>query len=242
MTLLDIAMDPALTFVMFWAYTTIVFALKHHLYPWAIALGPFPRECWRTGHEVMIFLSPDYWWALRMKLRLAAGAPERMRARLLKRYVIRNNRINLLFSLFLTAACMVFKELYPGSLLFKAVGTLALIRFVSRSIEIAYAFGRDVLQNRPSSTKLRKGQRIRLALLSYLEIFIYSAAAYIMLPTVSSAHEALILSLNVGTLTNVGYAYTPPQPPPVVALVFGQVFATLSLVVLSLAAYLSREK
>jgi hypothetical protein len=234
--------DPALTFVIFWAYTAFVFALKRRLYPWAIAPGPFPRERWRTGHEAMIFLSPDYWWALRMKLRLAAGAPARMRARLLTRYVIRNNNVNVLFSLFLTAACMVVKQLWPESLLFEIVGTVAIVRFVSRSIEIAYAFSRDVLQARPSSTRLRKGQRIRLTLVSYLEIFLYSTAAYTMLPTVTSAREALIFSLNVGTLTNVGYAYAPPEPPLVVILVFGQVFTTLSLVLLSLAAYLSRAK
>lgn len=239
---LDLTVDIGLIFLVFWAYSASVFAMKRRLYPWTIAPGPLPREPWRKGYEGMIFFSPDYWWAWRMKMRLKAGAPERVRARLLKRYVIRNNRINLVFSLFLAAVCVVSKELWPESLLFMAAGTAAVIRFVSRSVEIAYAFGRDVLQTHPSSTKLRKAQRVRLTLFSYLEIFLYSMAAYTMLPTVPSAREALILSLNVGTLTNVGYAYAHPETPLVVILVFGQVISTLSLVVLSLAAYLSRTK
>jgi hypothetical protein len=235
-------MDPALTFVAFWVYTAAVLAMKHRLYPWAAAPGPLPRERWRKGYESMIFFSPDYWWAWRMKMRLKAGAPERVRARLLRHYVIRNNRMNVRFSLFLAAVCVVLKELSPDSLLFHAAGTVAVIRFVSRGVEIAYAFGRDVLQTRASSTNLRTGQRVRLTLFSYLEIFLYSMAAYTMLPTVLSAREALILALNVGTLTNVGYAYPDSETPLVVTLVFGQVIATLSLVVLSLAAYLSRTK
>jgi hypothetical protein len=235
-------MDPGLAFLTFWAYFAVVLLLKYHLYPWAVAPGPFPRERWRTGHECMIFFSPDYWWAWRMKMRLAAGAPKKIRADLLKAYVLSNNRMNLVFSLFLAAVCVVAKELWSQSLIFEIVGVAAVVRFVSRSIEIAYAFGLDVLQTHPSSTRLRKEERVRLALFSYLEIYLYSMAAYTVLPTVTSAREALILSLNVGTLTNVGYAYSRADTPFIVILVFGQVIVTLSLVVLSLAAYLSRRK
>lgn len=175
-------------------------------------------------------------------MRLKAGAPSRMQARLLKRYVIKNNKANLIFSLFLTAISTVTKELNPGSTLFEIASTLAIIRLISRSIEISYAFGRDVIQKNNNATKLRKEQRIKLALSSYLEIFIYSAGAYTALPGVGSASEAIILSLNVGTLTNVGYAYTTPGNSLAVNIIFCQVITTLSLAVLSLAAYLSRQK
>ena len=50
------------------------------------------------------------------------------------------------------------------------------------------------------------------------------------------------MALNVGTLTNVGYAFIGSDASFVTNIVFVQVFATLSLVILSLAAYLSRNE
>lgn len=235
-------MDPALVFTTFWLYTAVVFFVKRYLYPWKDALGSFPREPWHTGHECTIFFSPDYWWALRFKRRLAAAAPRGQRAALLKHYVVSNNRMNVFFSLAVAVLCGTGKELWPESIVFLISGIAAVMRFISRSFEIVYAFGSDVFQTSRTSTGLRKEERVRLALLSYFEIYVYSAAAYTLLPAVPHVWDALILALNVGTLTNVGYAYSVKDAGLPMNIVFVQVFATLSLVVLSLAAYLSRRK
>lgn len=116
---------------------------------------------------------------------------------------------------------------------------MAIFRYISRSFEISYAFGKDVLQENHPSSGLGKYDRIKLALMSYMEIFIYSASAYLILPTVKEPIDALSLSFNVGSLTNVGFAFG--QDADLLSnMVFVQVFCTLSLVVLSLASYLSR--
>lgn len=64
-----------------------------------------------------------------------------------------------------------------------------------------------------------------------------------LLPQINSVYDAVTMSLSVGTLTNVGYAFNfcGQNTPFITNIVFVQVFATLSLVVLSLAVYLSRK-
>lgn len=160
--------------MVFCAYSLVVFLLKRRLHPWSVAPGPLPREPWERGQEHAIFTSPDYWWARRFKLRLAAAAPTQERAVLLKAYVKANNRLNVWFSLHIAVVCLTFKALWPASAFFLIAVTVALIRFISRSYEITYAFVRDVFQTMPASTGLRKEERVRLALTSYLEILLGS--------------------------------------------------------------------
>lgn len=64
-----------------------------------------------------------------------------------------------------------------------------------------------------------------------------------LLAQINSVYDAVTMSLSVGTLTNVGYAFNfcGQNTPFITNIVFVQVFATLSLVVLSLAVYLSRK-
>lgn len=153
-----------------------------------------------------------------------------------------NNRVNVCLSVTLCVLVFLLASFSATSWTFSLILLVAIVRFVSRSFEITYAFGRDVLQDSVTTTRLTKYERIKLALISYIEIFSYSAAAYLLLPTVAGPADAITLSLNVGTLTNVGYAFSKPDAPLIVNIVFIQVFTTLSLVVLSLASYLSREK
>ncbi|MES2183844.1 MAG: hypothetical protein V4505_04775 [Pseudomonadota bacterium] len=240
-------MNPALVFCIFWLYSLGVYLTKRRLYPWALVGGPLPREPWRPGQEFSICISPDYWWARRFKYRLQAAATAAARADLLKAYVVTNNRMNLCLSMATALICLLAKAQWPGSLFFHVAAAVAVVRFFSRSYEITYAFGLDVLQTATAertATGLRKEERVRLALLSYFEIYLYAAAAYTALPAVRNAGEALTLSINVGTLTNVGYVYAmgpAGSPSFVLNIVFVQVITTLSLVVLSLAAYLARK-
>lgn len=235
-------MNPMLFICAFFVYSLVVYLLKRRLYPFGMEVEPLPLKQWRTGQEHALILSPDYWWARRFKYRLADSVLLDQRNELLKAYVIANNELNVIFSISLTALSLAVMQLGPGSSIFSFLSAVAFIRFLSRSYEIAYAFGCDVLQKEPSSTGLTKQERVRLALLSYFEIYVYSAAAYTVLPTVSNAFDALTLALNVGTLTNIGYAFLTRDTSFVVNLVFVQVIATLSLVVLSLAGYLSRDE
>ena len=221
-------------------YWFLAYAVKSVTYPRdREPPRPFPRR-WDTGHESTIFFSIDFWFANVFKNRIKQFERRSLRSSL-KEYIQLNNKVNLLVSACMFLALIAAYHADDRSLLYQVLLAMSLIRYLSRSYEIAFAFGRDVLQGRRRQSGLDKYERIRLALMSYMEVFIYSSAAYLALPLIKDPMDALSMSLNVGTLTNVGYAFGA-DATLFSNLVFVQVFCTLSLVVLSLASYLSREK
>jgi len=235
-------MNAAIVGIAFVCYAMLVFTLKRVTYPkHAEPLPPFPNT-WEQGHEYTLMFSQDFWWAKRFKSRIKHFRPEDLRSTILKTYVQTNNKLNFWVSLAFTAALFCLYTPIDQSVLLELLLAMGVIRFISRSFEITYAFGRDVLQNSTSATGLNKFERVRLALVSYAEIFVYSAAAYLSLPKVDGRLDALTVSLSVGTLTNVGFAFPNKDFLSWRILVFVQVFTTLSLVVLSLASYLSRQE
>lgn len=118
---------------------------------------------------------------------------------------------------------------------------VALFRFCSRSIEIAQAFYKDTTQKcKDRNSSLDKYDRIKLAMISYVEIYIYAAPAYLFLCG-NNIKDAITLSLNVGSLTNVGMAFSAGSDFFNI-IVFVQVFTTMILVILSLASYISRPE
>lgn len=224
----------------FFAYAVAVFAVKRATYPRQVEpTRPFPLG-WERGHEYALAVSQDFWWAKRFKSRIKQFQPAQLRTNSLRRYVEVNNRMNLWISIALTASIFVACAVARHSVGYQLLLAAGVIRLISRSFEVAYAFGRDVLQQSENTTGLNKFERIKLALVSYIELFIYSAGAYLVLPTTKGPMEAVAISLNVGTLTNVGFAFPDRHNLIWNGMVFIQVFATLSLVVLSLASYLSR--
>jgi hypothetical protein len=235
-------MHSVVAIAAFVAYALAVFTMKRVTYPkHAEPPKPFPFG-WEKGHEYTLALSQDFWWAKRFKGMIKKFQPEPIRKALLKQYVKVNNRLNLWASIALTALIFILHAIDHRSLLFQLLLAAGVIRFVSRSFEVAYAFGQDVLQNSDNTTGLTKFERIKLALISYVEVFVYSAGAYLALPSTKGIVEAVAISFNVGTLTNVGFAFPDRNDLACNTLVFIQVFATLSLVVLSLTSYVSREK
>ncbi|MDZ4183670.1 MAG: hypothetical protein U1D97_01670 [Desulfuromonadales bacterium] len=153
------------------------------------------------------------------------------------KFIVFNNSGNLLVSAILFSVpiaihlqCQKVPEVVIGFLFW---------RFLSRSLEISRAFVDDILDTKNESG-IDQGVRIKLALKSYAEIYIYSAALYSVLsPCLSSFEEATLGSLYVGTLTNITYV---TENIEIKHLVFVQVFTTLSLIVLSIAGYLSNAK
>jgi len=226
----------------FFVYALAVFAVKRATYPrQAEPPHPFPQG-WEQGYEYTLAVSQDFWWAMRFKSRIKQFKSEQLRTASLKRYVEINNRLNLLISIALTASIFIAYVVVRHSATYQLLLAAGVIRLISRSFEVAYAFGRDVLQKSENTAGFDKFERIKLALVSYVELFVYSAGAYLVLPTTKGPVEAVAISLNVGTLTNVGFAFPDRTDLVCNCMVFIQVFATLSLVVLSLASYLSREK
>lgn len=234
-------MTPGIFITAFFCYALLVFVLKRMSCPTSTEpRRPYLHD-WQRGHEYTLLVSQDFWWAKRFKSRIKQFEPKSTIENSLGCYVKTNNQLNLWASLALTTCLFLAQAHWHDLLLFKLLLAMAIFRFTSRSFEITYAFGCDVFQKSASTTGLDKLERIKLALVSYFEIFVYSAAAYLALPSVNEPLEAITMSLNVGTLTNVGFAFPDRCALLYNNIVFIQVFTTLSLVVLSLASYLSRE-
>jgi hypothetical protein len=230
-------MNIIMTFVFgYIIYYFVVFAMKSMTYPRpAQHRMPFSKDYWIT-----MIVSPDFWFANTFKNRIKQFVPNEEVQPSLKEYIKSNNSWNLLLSSILFLL-LIAHHSDQTSTIYSILLSMAMVRYVSRSYEITYAFGKDVLQPNLTLSGLDKFERIKLALLSYTEIFIYSASAYLVLPAVREPIDALSMSLNVGSLTNVGFAFGQ-DASFFHNMVFVQVFCTLSLVALSLASYLSRTE
>lgn len=235
------------TEVLYWvlgfvAYYLIIYSLKALTYKKDIESPNHLLMPWHQGHEFTLLVSPDFWFANCFKNRIKYFSPKKkIKKRHLSEFIKLNNSANLLLSALFFLALDFSRHIEQTSAFTGVLLSMAFVRYISRSYEIAYAFGRDVFQRYPSQSGLNKYDRIKLALLSYIEVFIYSASAYFGLPNTREPIDAFSMSLNVGTLTNVGYAFGS-EATCFHNMVFVQVFCTLSLVVLSLASYLSRKK
>lgn len=118
-------------------------------------------------------------------------------------------------------------------------------RFCSRNLEIILAFGFDALNKKHAKTGnyFDKFDRLKLAVVSYAEIYLYSASFYVTVIQdcgFSLILKSLLMSISVGTLTNVAYSKENLSDSSLQLLPFIQVLAVLSLVVLSLTIYISR--
>ena len=198
---------------------------------------------WKEGQELALILSPDLWWAFRFKNCIRDPDPETKKANC-KKFVQQNNAFNLCFSFGFGLLALVIASSFPASYLGQLLLCLATIRFISRSYEITYAFVKDALQKTEaeSATNLKSRERIKLALKSYIEIYFFSAPPYLILTKGFDPWAAISLSLNVGTLTNVGLAFSDASKGFETNIVFFQVFTTLSLVIFSFAMYLARTE
>lgn len=190
-----------------------------------------------SPHLSMIF-SPGYWLAKNCKQK----SPQRLgrialRARLITNY----NHWNFYLSI-VVFALVIAAQLHGFVLLDITVALLAW-RLISRSFEITIAFGNDITTSE-SLSRLTNKTRMKLAIRSYVEIFFFSAAFYSAAsPYLEGLSESMLASLYVGTMTNVdrvAESLTNSNIYP--HFVFLQVFATLSLVVLSIAGYLGNIK
>lgn len=198
------------------------------------------------NNKLTIFLSPDFissdYFKTRIKINENDGIKKNTdEANKLSAFIQNANFCNLIISTTLALIAFVLVTVSDCKNLHDVIIYVALFRFCSRSIEIAQAFYKDTTQkctNRNSS--LDKYDRIKLAMISYVEIYIYSAPAYLFLCG-NNIKDAITLSLNVGSLTNVGMAFSACSDFLNI-IVFVQVFTTMILVILSLASYISRPE
>ncbi len=136
-------------------------------------------------------------------------------------------------------AALSITEVFREYESFKAVITwFVIFRALSRSIEIVYAFSKDVIKGEEkTSSTLTKYARIQLALSSYIENVVNYGVVYYFF-NMTSISNAVLVSIGRSTISNVD----PSKCLLDQILAYGQVLTTLSLVVLSLAIYVSRKK
>ncbi|CAH6803492.1 putative membrane protein [Vibrio chagasii] len=196
------------------------------------------HECkWKKGKEHWLLFSPGYWFARYYKNKIKLFCPE-AEAELRKSYLKSMNAWNLWITVAISVLYLVlsnfeyeFVQVFAGFLLF---------RFFSRMLEVSYAFVSDVLSQKNRSN-LSRYERVRLASSSYIELFFLSAPVYLIFNLVCDPLTAFTASLSVGTLTNVGFL-VQDRASILVNIAFVQVLVTMSLIIFSLAMYLSREK
>lgn len=162
----------------------------------------------------------------------------------LKDFIERCNLYNLILSFILMVCSFIIISNVNDLAIILLIQVINGYRFISRSFEIVIAFGGDVLKEEQNRSGLVKSQRIELAVKSYFEIYLYSASFYATIINNDSDTplilKSLLMSLSVGTLTNVAYSQENLSDW-LQLLPFVQVLATLSLVVLSLTMYVSRN-
>ena len=200
-----------------------------------ISFVGWKNASWKVATpHLSMFVSPGYWLARNCKrLKPDKFNGLALRARLISNY----NLWNLLLSGISFVAIIIAQ--HQGFTLLGISVSLITWRAISRSFEIAVAFGGDIMTPKNTS-RLPNEARMKLAIRSFFEIFLYSAALYsASAPKLEGFSQSLLASLYVGTLTNVQYA---ADLLPLPHLVFLQVFATQSLLVLSIAGYLGRVK
>lgn len=159
------------------------------------------------------------------------------------------NRRNLINS-FIVMVCSFFFIFFKLEILAYLLFGFNGYRFISRSSEIMIAFVKDCF-NSENKSELYTAERLKLAMISYFEIYLYSAAFYVSIihefvnnsePSVI-IFKSIMMSLSVGTMTNVAYSQDVCNLSNWLQLLpFIQVFTVLSLVVLSFAVYVSGLK
>ena len=118
---------------------------------------------------------------------------------------------------------------------------------LSRANEILYAFYRDAIEKlngEPSKSTLKYGERIQLAMRSYIELILNFASIYILLPpscfdcNITNYLDALYFS--GVTITTLGYGDISPTCVFPQMLTIYEVLCGFMLIVVSFAVYTGR--
>ena len=164
--------------------------------------------------------------------------------------LLRWNHRFFLYDLFVAFVGVVFSLLPPPHVLPQALGWVVFIVAYSRCNEIVFALLHDVgreLDLAESSTTLTTGQRIKMAMRSYVGLFINFGVIYYFVPKLFPAAffappldnfvDALYFS--GVTIATVGYGDIKPAHVVTKLLVLYELFSGLLLLVVALSVYLS---
>lgn len=207
-------------------------------------------------------LSVDYWSAKSFKTNKLLKTNKSIKTKnYLGSFIEKSNRLNLGVSAFVFALAMTSiitsKEANPSSIevLLRLIWA---IRTISRSFEIIFAFGKDVIGSESKKSSLEPEDRIKLAILSHIEITLnYSIVYYThlyfknlynykyleppeLLCEVSTFLNYFFISFGISTLTTVSFSFYKE--------IYQNLFVTLhiitamALILFALAKYVSDKK
>ncbi|MDP3279818.1 MAG: hypothetical protein U1D41_10020 [Nitrosomonas sp.] len=197
----------------------------------------FPWRIFASYKYLKHIISPGLWASENCKEYIKETySYNRIRKKQLSKFIQNSNCLNFSFSVALFVVTLYIPR--NGDMFIDIFLAFVMWRYISRSYEIAIAFGSDVLSS-DSKSSLDNHARMKLAMISYCEIFFYSAAFY----SASSFNiHPFLASLYVGTLTNVSAVVCSTNIIILKASLYIQVFATLSLIFFAFAGYLGRVK
>ena len=222
----------------FFIYFTFELFVRHKSFKYVCCKRKLTLWKFKTMKEPWVIMSPGYLFSRYYKNKID-GLEKSIRSKILKRYLKILNKINLYISVIVSSFFLASFSFLESHIYLLLSGFIT-FRFISRVLEIIFSFTNDVL-SKTNKSNLTKHDRIKLAAYSYIELFFIMAPVYIINGTASNSLVAISMSLSVGTLTNIGLVVTN-NSPVYANIAFVQVFATMSLVIFSLAMYLSREK
>jgi hypothetical protein len=124
-------------------YWLLEYVVRRASYCVEMEPGTF-RPPWQTGHEWAIVVSPGFWLSHYFKSRIQHfPSTDAVLAR--SRLIKRSNWLNVLVSTIFLFFCLLTTLATRGAFGWSLVADLVVIRYISRTIEIGYAFGRDVM-------------------------------------------------------------------------------------------------
>lgn len=185
-------------------------------------------------------LSLDYYFADAYKTFIKHKQKYFSYANQIGHFIKKSNAFNLIISIiFAFIICYSDIMIITNSNLFNIFKMFVLVRCISRSIEIVVAFYKDVVYKQRKSSSLKSGERITLAVKSYIDVIIMYGCVYDLFKifNCNNIFYALIRSFGISTFTEVEY-----NGVILASLIISlQVLTSMVLVIFSLARYIGEE-
>ncbi len=193
---------------------------------------------------VLLLITPNFFWVDYFKQYIKKNRI------FYQKYLIELNNFNILISLLFFWVIIMLNFFEANSLhknlykfLFQIILGFAEYRVISRSIEIIYAFGKDVISNKNNSG-LNSFMRIGLAIKSYFEIMLNYANRFFLVELLAKNDatkfpESYLHAFNKSFLINTMLFSSSSEASFFVDL---QIISVLTLVILSIAIYAGNTK
>lgn len=250
-----------------WIYFVIIYILYiviSSLIKYRAIKSCINDECTKTNKvkwkamycENIVFsiLSPDFYISDSAKRsHLLANRSGELKGEILKKF----NSFNFMFSVILLIISMLLLISIPRLQFVIAIPlTFLILRIISRSLEICFAFYIDVTSQEVKNTDLKKTDRLTLAVISYSELILSYATIYMLLNNINARYmnmkgvfyqlfDNILLSIGNITLSDSSLSYIYKdgiliELDNIKYLMALQIISGLVLTVFAVASYLGK--